>query len=208
MHKYDFRFKEVVFHSALPRSVFIDMHARASLASRPSMLTSVPEALQSTEYSCGAASLQAVLSYYGTDVPEQLLMDCLSTSPRNGTDPDEIVRVARELGFDATMDIELTISDLAASVREGVPVIIAAQAWTEERSADFSWADDWEDGHYMVVVGVDGDFVYLEDPAMTSDIGALPIREFNDRWHNYLGDSHDAHDAVNVQHMGIFITRD
>jgi predicted double-glycine peptidase len=188
--------------------VFIDMHARASLACRPSVLTGVPDVFQSTDYSCGAASLQAVLSYYGTEVPEQVLMDRMGTSPRSGTDPDDIVRAARELGFDASMDIELTVRDLAASVREGVPVIIAAQAWTEDRGPGFSWADDWEDGHYMVVVGVDSNLVYLEDPLLDNRVGALPIGEFNQRWHNYLGRSHDAPGAVDVQHLGIFITRD
>jgi predicted double-glycine peptidase len=192
----------------LYRSSVIDRPTRADLISRSSILTSVPDVLQSTDYSCGAASLQAVLSYYGTDVREQVLMDRMSTSPHNGTDPDDIVRVARELGFDATVDIELTVDDLTASIREGVPVIIAAQAWADEKEPGFSWADDWEDGHYMVVIGVDRGLVYLEDPAQTGTLETLPIAEFNDRWHNYLGRSHDSPDAVNVQHMGIFISKD
>ena len=40
---------------------------------------------QSTEYSCGASALQAVLSYWGKDVEEQELMQRLHTSPETGT---------------------------------------------------------------------------------------------------------------------------
>lgn len=200
-------FESAVFPTVLTRSAVIDPPKRASILPRPPVLAGVPDVLQSTEYSCGAASLQAVLSYYGSDVPEQLLMDRMGTSPHNGTDPDNIARMARDLGFDAEVEIELTVGDLASSVREGAPVIIAAQAWAEDRGSDFSWTDDWEDGHYMVVIGVDSRFVYLEDPATTGTIGALPIDEFNDRWHNYLGDSHDAPGAEKVQHMGVFVTR-
>jgi len=170
-------------------------------------LSDVPYVMQGTDYSCGAASLQAVLSYWGTDLPEHVLMDRLHTSPRHGTHPEDITRVARELGFDATMEVELTIREIAASIEDGVPVIIAAQAWPEEPSADFSWTDDWEDGHYMVVIGVDGERIYLEDPALEGSRGAILLDEFDERWHNFLGDSPTAPGTVFVQHMGIFVTR-
>ena len=50
---------------------------------------------QSTEYSCGASALQAVLSYWGKDVEEQEVMQLLHTSPETGTYVGDIARVAR-----------------------------------------------------------------------------------------------------------------
>ncbi|MDW5563277.1 MAG: cysteine peptidase family C39 domain-containing protein [Methanomassiliicoccus sp.] len=167
----------------------------------------MPCVTQGTDYSCGAASLQAVLSYWGTDLPESELMGRLHTSPHHGTHEEDIVRVAKELGFAATMETGLTVRDLALSVQEGIPVIIVAQAWAEEQSGDFSWADDWDHGHYMVVIGVDNDHVCLEDPALEECREMLPIDDFEERWHSILGVSPSAPDTVFVQHLGIFITR-
>lgn len=176
---------------------------RQAADSGAAFLSDVPYVRQGTDYSCGAASFQAVLSYWGTDLPESELIERLHTSPDHGTCPHDIVRVAREMGFSATVGTELTVDDLAASVREGVPVIIAAQAWAGDQAPGFSWADDWEHGHYMVVIGVDDDHIHLEDPAMGERREVLPIEEFEERWHNYLL---EAPGTVHVQHLGIFIT--
>jgi predicted double-glycine peptidase len=40
---------------------------------------------QITEYSCGACSLQAVLSYWGRDVDETELMRLIDTTSEEGT---------------------------------------------------------------------------------------------------------------------------
>lgn len=64
---------------------------------------------QSTEYSCGASALQAVLSYWGKDLDEQDLMTLLHTTPETGTYPDDIVRVALILGFKAEVKENLTL---------------------------------------------------------------------------------------------------
>lgn len=77
---------------------------------------------QSTEYSCGASALQAVLSYWGKDLDEKELMELLQ-APETGTYPEDIVRTARELGFEAEVKENLTIEDLEKSTREGNPVI-------------------------------------------------------------------------------------
>lgn len=180
--------------------------SRPVTVSGANILSDVPYVQQGTDYSCGAASLQAVLSYWGTDVSEEYLMERLNTSPDHGTDAHDIVRVARELGFHAYMEDGLTVDDLAASIREGVPVIVGAQAWAEEQGEGFRWADDWDHGHYMVVIGVDGDRIYLEDPALKECREVLPVDEFNERWHNYMGRSLDDPEAVRLHHMGIFIS--
>lgn len=196
----------VIVLSVLLATVITGPFLRPISESGPSILSDVPDVRQSTDYSCGAASLQAVLSYWGKDLREGVLMELLNTTSDNGTNPNDIVRVAQGLGFNASLELGLTIEDLASSVYNGVPVIIVAQAWTEGRGSNFSWEHDWQDGHYMVVIGVDSTHVYLEDPAILGSRGMISIDEFNARWHDFLGSTYDAPDALILQHMGIIIT--
>ena len=67
---------------------------------------------QTTEYSCGASALQAVMSYWGKDVDEEELMRLLGTTPEEGTYPEELVRVARSQGFEAELKDNLTIEEV------------------------------------------------------------------------------------------------
>ena len=66
-------------------------------------------------------------------------------------------------------------------------MIIACQAWSDVSPAHLPWDKDWEDGHYMVVIGLDADNIYFEDPAMLGTRGMIPRQEFLSRWHDYEG---------------------
>ena len=169
------------------------------------LLATVPDVRQSTNYSCGAAALQAVLGYYGIDKRERDLMDMLKTSPDAGTSPDNIVRVANELGLRAEVRENLEYGDLEKAYRSGTPVICAIQAWTDAPAGTRSWTSDWEDGHYVIVIGADSEFVYVEDPSLLGTRGIIPKPEFLDRWHDYTGEApFDPGDRAYVR-MGIFI---
>ena len=172
----------------------------------PGLLSTIPDVRQSTAYSCGAAALQAVLSYYGVDKRERALMDMLRTTEKDGTSPENIVRVAKELGFQADPREKLTFEDLEKAFREGIPVILDIQAWTVAPLEKHSWASDWEDGHYVILIGIDGEFVYVEDPSLLGTRGIIPRREFLDRWRDYTGDPpYDPSDRAYIR-LGIFIT--
>lgn len=170
------------------------------------MLSGLPDTRQSTEYSCGAASLQSVLAYYGRDINEENLRELLDTTPESGTYPDDIVRVAEELGFNATVKENLTLEDLEASLKEGVPVIVDGQAWRSISQSNESWSSDWENGHWMVVIGMDRENVYFEDPYILGSRGFMSRKEFEQRWHNSRGLSPS--DTVRQIHLGVFIKGD
>jgi hypothetical protein len=95
---------------------------------------------QSTEYSCGASALQTVLSYWGWDVDEAELMQLLHTTPETGTYPEDIVRVARALRFDAEIKENLTLEEIEQATAVGNPVIILGQAWQSRKDSDQSAA--------------------------------------------------------------------
>lgn len=152
------------------------------------MLVSVPDVRQCTEYSCGASALQAVLFYWGQEYREMTLMTMLHTTPENGTHPNDILRVAKELGLEANIKENLTLADLEKAIDRGIPVIVCCQAWRDEEDFEKSWTEVWESGHYMVVIGYDQSNIYFEDPSLMGSRGVIPRSEFMDRWHDYEGD--------------------
>jgi predicted double-glycine peptidase len=170
------------------------------------LLSSVPDVRQSTGYSCGAAALQAVLAHWGTSEREDRLVARLRSTPEHGTHPDDIVRGAREFGLKAELREGLGLSDLEAALNNGVSVIVDLQAWREKE--DKPWTENWDDGHYMVLLGMDGRNLYFEDPSLLGSRGFIPRQEFLDRWHDYEGEPPlDAKDRKYV-HMAIFIHGD
>lgn len=163
----------------------------------PADLLPVPDIRQSTSYSCGASALQGVLMYYGEEHLESELMNMASTDPEQGTNPRQMVAVARELGFEAEVRQNLTLDDLRSSLARKEPVIVAIQAWREGDSLQKPWTDLWDDGHYVVVIGMDDKRVWFEDPSLLGTRGYIDLQEFQDRWH-------DKDDIPYIQ-SGIFI---
>jgi len=168
-----------------------------------SSLFTMPDTRQSTEYSCGAAAMQAVLGYWGRDIGEEDLREMLNTNEQSGTYPDDIIRVADALGLQAEYNENMTLVALENYVAQGIPVIVDCQAWRSVSQYNESLADTWYNGHWMVVIGIDESNVILEDPYLLGDRGILSREEFEMRWHNSRG--LDETDTVKQIHMGIAI---
>ena len=92
----------------------------------------------------------------------------------------------------------MTMKDLEIFVSRGVPVIVLIQAWREEEDMDKEWADLWDDGHYVVVIGVDAKYVYFEEPSILGGIGYIPKGEFMDRWHDTDNSARYVHYGMTV----------
>ena len=151
----------------------------------PVGLLPLPDVRQHTVYACGAGALQAVLAYYGIDARQDTLMAELGTNPDIGTRWWEVVRVAKAYGVDAAPRWKMTVEQLEASLAEGLPVLIAIQAWARSPPADPSgWSDRTNDGHYVVAVGSDAERLYFEDPAMFG-IGYIAKDQLMFRWHDF-----------------------
>lgn len=175
----------------------------ASLPSSLSAFAAIPDVRQSTGYTCGVSALQAVLAYWGISEREDRLAVRLRSTPENGTHPLDILRVAREFGLTAELREGLALADLEAALGSGTTVIVDLQAWRER--TDAPWTETWDDGHYMVLLAMDADALYFEDPSLLGSRGVIPRAEFVDRWHDYEGESPlDASDRKYV-HMAIFL---
>ena len=158
---------------------------------------------QSTEYSCGASALQSVLSYWGKDLDEEELMKLLHTTPETGTYPEDIERVAGALGFEAEVKENLSLYDVEQATAKGNPVIVLSQAWRSRKESDIAATEDWANGHYVVILAVDQDYVYFEDPYIRMGKGFMPRAAFEDHWHSVMGG--DLEKAPKLMRLGIFI---
>ena len=170
-------------------------------ASRSPRLVPVPLISQSSPWTCGPAALMAVLVYFGVfDDAESVLDEELGATPEEGTPVASIVAVARRHGLTAEARTDLTLDDLDGALSRGRAVIVALQAWPDAPVTD--WRSRWEDGHYVVVVGLTGERVYVMDPSVRTGYAYLPRGQFLDRWHDY---DRQADQTVVWNRLGIVI---
>ncbi len=108
----------------------------------------VPTILQMEATECGAASLAMVLAHYGMWVPlEKLRAECGVN--RDGSKASNVVRAAIARNLDA-QGFTFSVDELLGLMDEDLfPMII-----------------HWEFNHFVVLEGIIGDTVYLNDPAM------------------------------------------
>lgn len=146
----------------------------------------VPEVAQTSNFSCGAATLMALLRYWGVakdGETEEKLRGPLMTDTQNGTDPSQMTRLARERGLDSHLDAGLNLDMLASLVREGWTVIVEIQAIPSD-VRDGVEAEK-NGGHYVVVLGMDGSRVTVMDPAFRAregNYGWMDAEEFEGAW--------------------------
>jgi predicted double-glycine peptidase len=171
----------------------------------PDSIVRVPLVRQATDYSCGDASALALLRYWRWDdyasVGEEALYAPLGTTEKDGTDPQPIAAYLNGVaGVSADYRHDASVDELYAAVDRGEPPIVDLQAW---QSTARDWDTDWDDGHYVVLVGYDAQRLYFMDPSTPHKYAYIPLAQFESRWHDTVG-KHNAH----AQHMAIFVHAD
>lgn len=148
----------------------------------------LPDVQQPDDYSCGAAVLMSVGSYYlvGPDRLEAFKKR-LGTEPEHGTYYKEIESYANELGLKARVHQHVTRKRLKKWLDRGIPVILSMQGWAEDQSV-YDNPSHNDDGHFVVAIGYDDeDFFYFMDPSITGMRGFLSWKELKKRWHENEG---------------------
>lgn len=149
----------------------------------PSNYLPLPLVRQEKSFSCGPASLLSVLKYWinyaGT---EMSLYAPLKTTKKSGTNPKNIVHVAKQMGLEAYYKEGVTIEELKETWVRGETVILDLQAWRTNKTP---WKYLWKDGHYIVFTGLDEENLYAMDPSVDDEYGYMPLNELYDRWHDF-----------------------
>lgn len=123
---------------------------------------------QDTDYSCGAACVQAVLDYYGLEAGEPALRKMLGTSPEAGTRPEEILALLDALGLRTEARDGLTLEEVAVGTDKGYPVLACCQMHGG--------------GHWVVLTGVNGSTVQYLDPS--EGPGEMDAASWERIWHD------------------------
>jgi ABC-type bacteriocin/lantibiotic exporter with double-glycine peptidase domain len=105
----------------------------------------------------------------------------LAVDAETGTEPERIAAVARRYGIQGAVFLNMTLEDLRQHLNEGTTVILCLQAW---RQRAVPWALDWDDGHYVVLVGIDSERAYFMDPSTPTAYTWVALTELQERWHN------------------------
>ena len=144
----------------------------------------LPNVAQRTDYTCGAAVLQAICSYFGVGPEEEADYERLMGMPKTGADPVHITTAARSLGLEAKEFRPMTVRQLEKCLDKGRPVILMLQAWDE--------------GHYVVAVGYDHAVIYVEDPWIQGSRGYVTRVELVARWHDVEGEHDTRTDRLGI----------
>ncbi|MFH1637788.1 MAG: cysteine peptidase family C39 domain-containing protein [Candidatus Woesearchaeota archaeon] len=104
-----------------------------------------------------------------------------------GVEAEELLKVAKALGMKGSIRDNSNIEDIRMHVhKRKIPVIV-----------------DWfskDDGHYSVVVDVDQENIYLQDPEL-GYVRAMRLFDFNRVWFDFLGDSMQSKDDLILRRM-------
>lgn len=186
----------------MPLGIYSTVLEDNNITQNNTTLLNVPDVKQPTNSSSGATCLQAVLAYYGTD---KSVVDLINqtNSTENETTPDNIAKTALNSGFNAEVKENMSLPELQQNINQGTPTIIVCQAWKNTTASN--WTEDQDDVHYLVVIGIDNENVYFEDPAILGSRGFIPIPEFLERWHDINHDSRTGNNTT-ANHRGIMIT--
>jgi predicted double-glycine peptidase len=149
----------------------------------PPTALAVPIVTQPNGWSCGPSSLQGCFYYYRVDDGSvEDLYKLVKATAKNGTEPQNLTAQANKTALKATFKTGTTIAELHASLKKLNPVIIDLQAWRYNPSV--SWSKDVDDGHYVVLIGLDDNYAYFMDPSGHTGYAYIPLKEFEARWHD------------------------
>ncbi len=144
-------------------------------------LIKVPLARQGKNYTCGVASLQSILHYYGDEWRQDNLERELASDTTNGTNYRNIVSFSKNLAYNVTVYKDLSLDSLKFLVSKGFPMLLVIQAWAD---LPVDYKNEWESGHYVVCIGFDQQKMYFMDPSTLGNYTYIETNEFLDRWHD------------------------
>ena len=151
---------------------------------------------------CGPACVAMVLEHYGVRVDiNQLAREAGMIAGRPYTLPVELIRVAQLHGLALVRRLPCVISDLAIELDAGRPVIVLIHYGSINNRQDTNYTE----GHWVVVVGVDENIVYIHDPNWRGPVRdkgrALAVSRavFDDAWEKCTLDGNSARQCLMVE---------
>lgn len=134
---------------------------------------------------CAPATLKMLLTYWnlpGQELPDVELATECGTDTILGTTNQQFIAAAHARGLQTVAQDHATLEDIEVWLRKGVPVVVD---WFSPGRKD-EHEGMMPDGHYSIVVGIDTEHIYLQDPEL-GGMRTLPTREFERVWFDFTG---------------------
>lgn len=71
-------------------------------------------------------------------------------------------------------------------------MIVLIQAWKNDDNLT-PYPNDFSDGHFVVAIGYDRDYIYFEDPWIHGSLTYMRKQDLFDRWHGNTNEPFDRH---------------
>lgn len=146
---------------------------------------------QEARENCSAACLKAVLAHWGHDIPESVCAEVIGVG-KHGAEVTDISSAARRMGMNAA-DIKFrSFGEARKFLDADIPIIADFQSWNHPGQ-----------GHYVVIVSVDGDRVEIMDPNTPGNWRSLSLKEVEERWWDYPMDG--GKNAAPIKMWGVVV---
>jgi ABC-type bacteriocin/lantibiotic exporter with double-glycine peptidase domain len=129
----------------------------------------VPYYKQDTEHTCGPASLQMVLEFYGVHYTECELTELLNTNADIGTEHHDMIATVQKTGLYCYVNTQSSLAEIRFLLECKVPVIVQFVEIAEDED------------HYSVIVGMNDTYIIFNDPWNGKHV-KLPHAVFLHRW--------------------------
>lgn len=141
----------------------------------PTNLLPVPHHKQSHSGACLPACAHMILRFYGQPVSETELSHHLGTRWYGTPAPN--LRRLESLGFSVVYE-SITLTALQANLENELPAILFV------RTDDLPYWNE-PSAHAFVVIGIDEEFIYVNDPAFDNAPQSIPLDYFLLAWSEF-----------------------
>ncbi len=145
---------------------------------------------------CGPASLKMVLAYYGIEKTEKELAELCGAEAELGTNDASLQKAAESLGMKVEIQNNASFDDIQLWLSKKVPVIVN---WFSRGRSDYP-DSAVADGHYSVVVGLDDQNIYLQDPEIGL-IRTIKRSDFVKVWFDFTGSQINSWDEMIIRQL-------
>lgn len=148
---------------------------------------------------CGPATLKMVFDYYGIEKSEAEIAKLCCMTKNLGINNEGIKQAAESLRFKVEVKNNSSFEDIQYWLDKKVPVVVD---WFTRGRADY---DDSEvaDGHYSPVVGLDNEYVYLQDPEL-GKLRKIKKNDFMKVWFDFKGEYINPNELIIRQIIAIY----
>lgn len=145
---------------------------------------------------CGPAVIKMVLAYYGVEKSEAEVAILSNKDDDLGIGDADIKRTLEKEGLKVEIKNFASFEDIQAALDKKAPVIVN---WMTRGRNDYD-EDEVVDGHYSIVIGLDEENIYLQDPEV-GRVRKIQKEDFYRVWFDFTSDHIEKWEDMVIRQM-------